>query len=122
MLAHVLVPISSQAGIQCLLDAMVVLNAVFLAGHEDTPPLYESGVKYRREGDGELWQTIPVVLRAGHGDCEDLACWRAAELRRQGIDARATVLRASTRVWHVIVTFPGGEEDPSAELGMGRKR
>lgn len=122
MLAYLVVPVKGQASIQVLLDTMTVLNGVFLRSHPDTPALYESGVRYQRERDREEWRTVPVLLARRTGDCEDLACWRAAELRVAGIDARAVVYKAAPRLWHVVVKLPDGStEDPSRELGMGRK-
>jgi hypothetical protein len=54
------------------------------------PRLYKSGIHYERERGTEEWLDIPTVLEGGSykgefpgpwGDCEDLACWRVAELR-----------------------------------------
>jgi hypothetical protein len=82
--------------------------------------LYESGVVYRREPNGqEDWQTARDTLIAGSGDCEDLVIWRVAELREQGQAARAAVLPLARRLWHVVVEHADGwYEDPSAVLGM----
>lgn len=84
------------------------------------PPLYDSGVRYRREPTSarfENWWTIPDVLRAGYGDCEDLACWRAAEC-----GGRAFAVEVPTG-YHILVRRPDGRiEDPSRRLGMGRGR
>lgn len=86
------------------------------------PPLYESGVVYRREPPGEeRWSPPSAVLARGYGDCEDLASWRAAELRVTGEDpgARARVVRSGPRTWHAIVERADGSiEDPSRVLGM----
>jgi len=83
------------------------------------PPLYQAGVIYRREPKGrERWQLAPQTFSIGHGDCEDLATWRAAELRLGGVDARVRIYRASRRTMHVIVETPNGYEDPSRVLGM----
>jgi hypothetical protein len=82
--------------------------------------LYDSGVRYEREAPGfEDWQTAAETLRRGVGDCEDLVIWRVAELREQGIPARAIVLPLRRRLWHVVVRHPDGMlEDPSTALGM----
>lgn len=80
------------------------------------PPLYRSGVVYRREPRGvEVWQTAAVTARLGRGDCEDLAIYRAAELRRAGVAAEAVVVRTRTRgQLHALVRYPDGAiEDPS---------
>jgi transglutaminase-like putative cysteine protease len=119
MLARVVVPVSSQGGIQVLLDTLTVLNGVYLAARPDVPHLYDSGVRYKREDGREDWLTIPLVIRRGYGDCEDLSAWLAADYRRKGIQARAIVYRAGSRVWHVVVQMPDGSiEDPSKRLGM----
>ena len=124
--------------LQQLLDWSFDLNLLYLLKHPHTPPLYASGVRYRREPRAvlpfEQFATIPDVLRQGWGDCDDLAPWRAAELNLRGIGARPVILDASHpryrdvagpgRLWHVVVAreLPGEAEpvieDPSARLGM----
>lgn len=86
------------------------------------PPLYRAGVRYQREVGTERWLTPLQTLASGRGDCEDLASWRAAELRVSGEDpdARARVIRSGPRTWHAVVERGNGQlEDPSRELGMG---
>ena len=87
------------------------------------PPLYQSGVRYRREERGrEDWQTARAAMRTRFGDCEDLAGWRAADLRLVGIDARAKVRDVAPGLKHVVVELPDGSiEDPSKRLGMSGK-
>ena len=57
-------------------------------------------------------------------NCEDLACWRAAELRvRYGIAAEPTfiwkVRPGGGYLYHIQVLYPDGRiEDPSRRLGM----
>ncbi len=115
----------SQTYLQLLLHALVALDVAFLRFHPDTPPLYRTGVRYRRERrDQEQWLQIPRVLARKHGDCEDLASWRVAELRaRHGIDAWPCFhFRKVGRalVYHIVVCHPDGTvEDPSRILGMG---
>lgn len=123
MYARIIVPISSDASVQALLDTLTAINVVFLKSHGDIPPLYSSRVRYKRERPGrEEWLTIPIVIQRGFGDCEDLACWRAAELRCQGIEARAVAYHSAPHVRHIVVLLPSGEtEDPSRELGMGKQ-
>lgn len=110
-----------------MLGALFEIDRLWLRAHPDTPLLYRSGVRYRAEPLGsERWRDVSAVLREGHGDCEDLACWRAAELgEREGIEARP-VFRSRRRggltVYHVVVVLPDGTiEDPSRRLGMGRR-
>lgn len=127
---------AGPAAIQAMLDACCALNSLHLSSSPKTPPLYSSGVRYKRESamcvegidacaTGERFNTIPVVLRLRFGDCDDLACWRAAELRvRHGVEARPrldVVAHHPTR-YHVVVQLPDGTtEDPSAVLGMGSR-
>lgn len=108
------------------LRALTRMNMLYLRRFPGTPRMYESGVLYEREPPGqEDWQTIPAALNSLRADCEDLACWRAAELRvRDGIAARPAVRvkRLSGRGYlvHVVVKHPDGSiEDPSMRLGMG---
>jgi hypothetical protein len=87
------------------------------------PPLFESGVVYRREKPGrEVWQTPAQTYRKLAGDCEDLATWRVAELRRAGYPAKVRVKRGGFRLWHIYVRYFDGtrwvDEDPSKLLGM----
>lgn len=106
------------------------------------PLLYGSGVRYRRE-DLEWWINALIVLLQGHGDCEDLAAWRAGELRALGwrallpsmdgyatararhlnsIEAEVVLTREGDRLYHAITRYRVGTtwyyDDPSARLGM----
>lgn len=108
-----------------LLSGLCLANIYFLKAHPDCPGLYESGVRYQKEPPGqEEWQDIPNVLRSGNGDCEDLACWRVAELRvRHKVKAKPHLTYRQTGDvfrYHVTVRHPDGRiEDPSRALGMG---
>lgn len=114
---------------------LMLQDVVWLRFYPQTPRLYEAGVIYKPEkrrvdvgGNvleyGEEWQTIPYVIHRGHGDCEDLGAWRAAELRvKDGINATPMirVRRLPSGPWraHVVVRYPDGRiEDPSVKLGM----
>jgi hypothetical protein len=110
-----------------LLWFLVEDNVDFLAENPDTPLLYESGVRYRPEDGREEWDAIPWVLenwrtkRQG-SDCEDLAAWRAAELRVRGENASCTWVayrEPGKLVYHIRVRRGDGSlEDPSVLLGM----
>lgn len=115
-LAHVDVP-----QVTILVRALTALNMLYLRKHPNAPLLSESGVKYRSQPAGcERFKTIPMILAAGSGDCDQLAPYRAAELRvRYGIKAMPEVKRMSANLWHVYVRYPDGRvEDVSAALGM----
>lgn len=112
-----------------LLDAMVKLNRLQIRRRPNLPTLYESGVRYGEESFDpctglrkEEWRTIEEVLEHKTSDCEDLACYRVADLQeRQRIAARPW-LRRHGALWHVLVKLPDGRfEDPSRKLGMGAR-
>lgn len=115
----------SNRQLQILLLALVAANEEYLRIHPEAPMLYESGVRYMEEPPGqEDWQDIPTCLKMRAGDCEDLACWRVAELRvRHGVMAKP-VFSCKERpnggmLYHIQVQLPDGrKEDPSRVLGM----
>lgn len=107
-----------------LAHALARTDQLILRFNPDTPSLYDSGVKYHAEEDVEEWCDINVLLRQGWGDCEDLACWRIAELRREGRQADPLIkwqTDGKRIVYHMLVHLPdeGINEDPSRILGMG---
>ena len=115
----------SEAALRALLHALFTIDRLWLRSNPKTPRLYSSGVFYRAEPIGEeRWRDIPSVLREGWGDCEDLACWRAAELvEREGIAAQPSYTwrrRPGISIYHIVVRHANGTiEDPSRRLGMG---
>lgn len=86
------------------------------------PQLYVSGVRYERQhsvNGMERFQPINRVYARGSGDCDQLACIRAAQLQDKGERARAVPVRVNPRLMHVIVRRADGRyEDPSRLLGM----
>lgn len=129
----------TKRDLKAVLAAVTILNIAWLRDHPGTPALYKAGVKYKREPSRadleraapgaklspvEVFRTIPAVLEEGWGDCDDLASWRAAELRSQGVKARAVLIPSNTPgvLYHVVVRLPDGSiDDPSIRLGMGRR-
>lgn len=64
-----------------LLDALVVINLGYLKLNPGTPSIYMPGAcVYEREDGTEDWLSIPILLKRGRGDCEDLAAARVADL------------------------------------------
>ena len=108
-------------------EAMVRFNESFLVKHPNTPLLYSSGVRYRREAP-EIWKDIPTTLRDGWDDCEGLSSWLAAEMRVRFARPNATVKLVlqptiDRKLWHaIVVDLDTGEKfDPSKQLGMKGK-
>ena len=140
----------SQKGLLWLMDAMSGINTLYLRGDPSTPSIYDPllGIRYEREKGTEEWKDIGWVLKDGVGDCEDLACARIAELRRDGIAARPwikwsqmpgggylyhailwrptakknlppkTRVRGKPTIWRAPEPWGGCIEDPSRMLGM----
>jgi hypothetical protein len=112
--------------LEALAEGLVGMNCVLMKLAEERgvslPPLYESGVVYRKEPPGrEWWETATDVLGMvsdRSGDCEDLAAYRAAELRYlHGEIARVKITRTPRGSYHAIVQRENGDlEDPSRIL------
>lgn len=124
---------SNEEGLVLLLTLLTIANLRYLQTHPRCPRLYATKIRYERETPGKRgvhgdplhadeWWTIPEIRRAGWGDCEDLACWRVAELRHlEGVQARPSIREVSPGRWHVRVQLPNGTvEDPSAILLRAR--
>ena len=124
----------SKKKLLVLFEGLVSCNLIHLHDFPDTPKLYDSGVVYQPEFDTEEWQDIPTTLERGFGDCEDLAAYRCAELRFEGIPAKPWIrwrnVGGSWR-FHALVAWPdyrdsngrlvkGRVEDPSRRLGMAK--
>lgn len=114
------IPALLEAGAEGLTLVNVELMRIAYARGLELPPLYESGIVYRKEPPGrEWWETAADLLSiASHrsGDCEDLAAYRAAELRvfEGDPDARVVVLPTPRGSFHAVVKHGDGTlEDPS---------
>jgi len=88
----------------------------------ESPSLYESGIVYRREPRGREWWESAAdahnIANQRSGDCEDLAAYRAAELRVYDDDhAIVRVVPTKRGSFHAIVEREDGTlEDPSRVL------
>lgn len=136
----------SQYSLLWLMEALVRINQSHirqfraLAKEKKVPApyplIYRSGVHYEPEAGTEDWLDIPNILDARGGtfpgpwgDCEDLACWRAAELREDPYKPVKAKPFAKWRrkpdgayAYHALVLLPDGRlEDPSLVLGMGNE-
>lgn len=114
----------SQTALLWLLESLVRINLSWLKTHPDTPLLYRAPVRYEFDPKfPDAWKDIPTIIEDGQGDCEDLACWRIAELIYAGIHGVRPYLRWRKQgdhfIYHVLVYLPDGRiEDPSLALGM----
>lgn len=115
--------------LQKLLDCLTLANVLYLRRRPRTPLLYESGVRYVEEPSGrDEWQDIEDTIARASGDCEDLACWRVAELRvvyREKALHHITVSDIPDKSGQIVTTYHiavqranGLVEDPSKRLGM----
>jgi len=120
----------SRINILYLMECFSKMNKSYLKKHKGTrseiPSLYKSSVIYSAESS-ENRKDIYHTLKDGHGDCEDLACWRVAALQLAGIAARPYIRWKRKRnkrgwIYHALVWHPGNKiEDPSLSLGMHGK-
>lgn len=136
---------SLGGAIKPILEALTTVDLIYLSTHH-VPPLYQSGVRYAEETKflnpskcerREEFAGIPAVLARGLGDCDDLAPWRCAELRRLGYTAKIRIQwkkHPNGKLFHIVVrrdfnvpdfnpafmvrTPRGVIEDPSRALGM----
>lgn len=126
-------PEARNQALQVMLWAMIAWNQRLIRWHREAgrplPSLYDSGVRYIREPEGEeRWQDILSIIADGGADCEDLTAWRVAELRDRGVNARpawkhrrvkSTDTGKEYSLYHIVVWTPAGILDPSRKLGMG---
>jgi hypothetical protein len=115
----------SQKVILWMMEALTRANQQLLEQYGDEIPLlYAAPVRYEAEADEEQWQDIRHILKSGSGDCEDLACWRTAELRvKAGLNAGPYIKwrrgPEGNMIYHALTRWPDGRiEDPSLALGM----
>jgi hypothetical protein len=114
--------------LEALAEGLVLLDVFYMEhGIEngiELPPLYESGIVYRREPKGREWWESAAdllgVVQDRSGDCEDLAAFRAAELRvHEDEYAIVRVVPTTRGTFHAVVEREDGEiEDPSRILVM----
>ncbi len=99
----VLAELAQQAAELVICSNMIEMREAAQAGHP-LPALYDSGVVYRREPDDgfEEFADYETVLERGWGDCDDLVCARAAELRCQGVHATVRIY------WRYFTTLRDG--------------
>lgn len=111
------------ASFEAALEGLTRVNETLMQ-RQELPPLYGAGVRYQDEPD-DIWRHAVDVAGSHWGDCEDLAAYRAAELRTSGEDPGARVVTyqsGPTRYHAVVARGDGAIEDPSKILGMGQPK
>ncbi len=88
------------------LETLSKIDKAYLERHKDTPALYNSGVKL-----APTYETLDIytALANGAADIDTLVCWRVAELRVQGIDAKPHIVeikRPYGKVYTCVVKMP----------------
>jgi hypothetical protein len=119
---HVTAPVLDAA-----LEAVTKLNEQLIkSGAAPKFTDAQHSVSWKPEPPGaEHFDNAGIVAHRGHGDCDDLAPWLAAERRVTGVDpgAQAVVVPSGPQRWHAIVKRSNGTyEDPSEATGMRGKR
>jgi hypothetical protein len=115
--------------LQSMLESLILADTLYLKQTPATPLLYEAGLRYEPEEIGhDDWRDIPAILDHKGGDCEDLACYRVAELRLlYGENANPYITYSMVHsarhgvfcLYHIRVARADGTiEDPSKILGM----
>jgi len=125
----------SRNGCLMIMHAMMGINMEYLQCYPKAPTLYSCDgrdaahpvVIYQEEPKGSLesFDSFPIVMGRGWGDCDDLAAIRCAELRVRGNIQAVPYIKwrpagdARANVYHACVQWPDGRiEDPSLALGM----
>jgi len=136
---------SLGGAIKPILEALTTVDLIYLTTHH-VPLLYQSGVRYQEEPRQSMtgserpieeFASVPEVFARKWGDCDDLAPWRCAELRKLGFQARIRVQWKkfpNGKMFHIVVRRDGNVpdfnprymvrdgntviEDPSRALGM----
>lgn len=111
-------PVPLERSEALALDLLRWLTRVNVAVLESDPSLSLEAIRprYRPGSDrGETWCGLPAAAHRRVLDCEDLACWRAAELRRAGEDAWPDLVRLPNNAYHVVVRRGDGSHEDVAE-------
>lgn len=122
MRVGILLSLESIEDVRAAINALVALNLHYMRENPDAfPSIYEAGIRYVREDpseEREAWQTAPMLLARGEGDCEDLACYTTARYISRGVAAEVGIFRTPAG-YHIVTILPDGSvEDPSARTGM----
>lgn len=117
----------NPAVIDAALEAVTRLDeSLIRSGHSPTASeLVRQGARWQPEPPGdEHFDHGGTIAARGHGDCDDWAPLRCAELRATGEDpgAVARVLKSGDTTYHAIVQRSDGSiDDPSVAAGMKRQ-
>jgi hypothetical protein len=111
-------------------EVQVLKNALgSAAGRADVAKVLDN---IRQVFGGERFRDVGQIIANGGGDCDNLACWRVAELRQMGIQADPYMTNRPSpdgggTIYHALVLWPAFAnvgyrtvEDPSLLLGMSQ--
>lgn len=117
----------NPAVIDAALEAVTRLDeSLIRSGQSPTASeLVRAGARWQPEPPGdEHFDHGGTIAARGHGDCDDWAPLKAAELRATGEDPRAVarVVKSGDTTYHAIVQRGDGSiDDPSLAAGMKRQ-
>jgi hypothetical protein len=100
--------------LEAALEKLTQINERYLHEQPDAPLVSDAGVKLDDSPCDDVRRSASWILgnharRAGH---EDVACWRAAELRVRGKHARVVIEELPGRHLVVVVRTDKGDEHP----------
>ncbi len=114
--------------LEALLDGLTEIDVNYLEAHPETPTIEALAhqLLYMEEPIGqEDWQDVPTCIRMGLLDCEDGACWDAAQDIVRGVPAKAVASKHATPnggvLYHITKKTFGAHphtRDISRILGM----
>jgi len=112
--------------VEALLEGCVLAaQAIIDAGVVPPFPTDIPGLRFIPEQGTEKWLLPHQTMKAGGGDCEDLAIWTAGGYRATGLDpgARARVMQTGKSTLHCVVQLSDGTfEDPALVLRQRDKK
>lgn len=98
------------------LEAFVKVNEQYLRDNPDVPLIRDSGISID-DSPAEVYRTAGEVLRDKRGGHEDVACWRAAEIRvREERDAHVGIRGVPGRSLHVVVVTDAEDEEHPEDI------
>jgi len=107
------------ATLQLYLRMLTQANSLCMA-RRDFVPVYDA--KWKLRHDFSQWQDAAQVCATGAASLHDIAAWRAAELRKQGVPAQAEMFYTIFPTYDCVVRYPAQTPRrfvPSMAEGLG---